>query len=77
MSKERCGSCKFYWREAQVAGLDNFRASSCRRYPPAIVVHSQNWWDLDVERQVSDHDWPRVDAAWWCGEWKPATEGEA
>ncbi len=86
MSDERCGNCKFYDKQNEIthSQLDDgplhehdFEAV-CRRYPP-VRGDADFYGSLsqsDVQRDCFSG--PIVNChTGWCGEWKPAPEGEA
>jgi len=81
MSKEQCNNCKFYSRNEQEEMYFDKESgapllgASCRRYPPKQDANFLDSWDF--ERRVAAHYFPLVAFDEWCGEWKPAAEGEA
>lgn len=78
MSGEWCSNCKFYDRMYQFDESEGDEASHCCRYPP-LLNFSQllGVSESDVKRRIAAAHYPLVSSANWCGEWKPATEGEA
>jgi hypothetical protein len=74
MSNERCGNCKFYDIANEERGDMGGACSDCRRYPPQVFVGLSNPYQL---HDPCEYYCPTVSATGWCGEWKPAPEGES
>ncbi len=84
---ERCGTCRFYslshdylfWEDDSVGERD--RTSICRRNPPQWVgFYTRKQYESlhPTLKSQSAFMQPVVSAAsGWCGEWKPAAEGDA
>ena len=73
MSNEQCGNCKFYDIANEESDDMGVAYSDCRRYPPQVFVGLS---DPNQLHDPGEYYCPTVYAAHWCGEWKPAPEGD-
>jgi len=70
MRIENCVTCRFYVEHTEDLGWTH-----CHREPPQVysATHEQ-FIDRPEYRRVTSAtgaEFPRVQANWWCGEWKP------
>ena len=72
--KERCGNCRFWWREElSIMGL-------CRYEPPRVIVELQSYEGRDPEgnelpTKYQTHTrvcFPDPSADFWCGKYERA-----